>query len=105
MITDIEKFFSELAIIGESNVRTRLAQGIYGQNKIPLIHEWLRKEEEKRINLATSRAESAASRAEVATLEQLRIARSAKNAAWIAAIVAIIGITISIILNIWYPPK
>jgi hypothetical protein len=100
MMPDKDALFSKLASAGEKSVREKLAQGVYGPDKINLVHEWLRQREEERINDATSRAASAASRAEAATSEQLRLTRSATRAAWIAAMAAIIAIIVPIILEI-----
>ncbi|MBU0477902.1 hypothetical protein KKC91_04985 [bacterium] len=84
MSIDPKVLFPILENTGESQVRIKLAQGVYGEEKIPIVYEWLRIKDEERINLSSSRNKAAA-------LEQLRIASSAKNAAWIAAIAAIIA--------------
>jgi len=94
---DKEELFASLESSGEKTVREKLAQKVYGPQKIDLVHEWLRQKEELRINEATSRADSAASRAESATLEQLRLTRRANIAAYIAAAAAITTIAIEII--------
>lgn len=105
MIENKEVFFAALESVGEKTVRENLAQRVYGSDKISLINEWLRQQQERRINEATSAAREAASRAEAATSkqlelteEQLRLTRSANRAAWIAAIAAIIAIIVTIII-------
>jgi len=90
MISNKDEFYTKLESTGEKSVREKLAQGVYGSEKIPLINEWLRQQEEKRIEEATSRANLAASRAEEATIEQLRLTRSAVRATWLAASAAIL---------------
>ena len=84
MSIDPKVLFPILENTGEPQVRIKLAQGVYGEKKIPIVYEWLRIKDEERINLSSSCNKAAA-------LEQLRIASSARNAAWIAAIAAIIA--------------
>jgi hypothetical protein len=81
-----DEFFAELDEAGEDEVRVRLATKIYTDvnEKGALAREWLQRRELSRTaELERSRAAS--------SLEQIRIARSAKNAAWTAAIAAIIA--------------
>ncbi len=70
MITDKDKFFVELEAVGEQTVREKLAQGVYGQGKIALINEWLRK-------LDASRSEGTLLRQEERDLEANDLAREA----------------------------
>ncbi len=82
-----EQFFRELTDLGESEVRTRIATKRYGPHsaKMALAGQWLQEQERDR--------------ASDSNLEQMRIARSAKNAAWAAAIAAVIA-AISAIISI-----
>ncbi len=119
MTIDKEKFFSELETLGEKEVREKIPSGVYGTKKLPFVKEWLRQQDElkeesrfSRIEereeellsiareaneiaiLARDEANSANSIAESALLEAResnQTARSAKNAAWSAAIAAIIS--------------
>lgn len=81
MITDKDKFFAKLEAIGEQTVREKLAQGVYGQGKIPLIEEWLRQ-------LDASRSEGTLSRQEERDLEGNELAREANAVAREANVVA-----------------
>src|SRR5690349_16848946 len=87
-----ESFFAELDKLGEEVVRTRVVTRAYTSvnAKLPLAQEWLRLRDQ-------ARSEEASRRIESANLEQIRIARSAKNAAWAAAIAAIIAAIFAII--------
>jgi hypothetical protein len=58
MIDNVDGFFSELASQGEEFVRKRLARGDFANHKIPLVQEWLRLQEERRLNNAVSRSEA-----------------------------------------------
>ena len=46
-IPDRDKLWAELEATGESDVRIKLASGVYGSWKVPLIKEWLRRKEER----------------------------------------------------------
>lgn len=79
-----EQFWAELDELGEEQVRVNLdVTKIYGDvgSKRALALEWLRRRDQ--------------SRSETSNREQMRIARSAKNAAWIAAIAAIVAAIIA----------
>ena len=80
MAIDHEALWRELKLdeLGIDAVRAKLAAGVFGTKRRPVIEEWLRRQDQL---LASAEAErSAASNA-----EQLSIARSAKDAAWAAA--------------------
>ncbi len=74
-----EELWANLEKLGEEQVRERLATKVSGDagKKRALVVEWLREKDQSRKNTSN--------------LEQIRIARSAKNAAWSAAIAAIIA--------------
>ncbi|MBK8016115.1 MAG: hypothetical protein IPK20_04935 [Betaproteobacteria bacterium] len=77
MIPDAEELFAKLEQEGEPTVRTRLAQGVYGQQKTPLVIEWLHQKEQ--------------SRADILANENLKTTKSAHMAAWVAACAAVIS--------------
>ncbi|MEX0954612.1 MAG: hypothetical protein WDZ83_05300 [Rhizobiaceae bacterium] len=86
-----ESFWAELDKLGEDEVRTRVVTKRFGQaqQKMALAQAWLQERDRSRMDASNS--------------EQIRIARSAKNAAWaaviaatIAAICAIISIAVSL---------
>jgi hypothetical protein len=74
-----EQFWDDLEKIGEEGVRANLVTKVYGDlgAKHDLAEAWLESKERSRIAASSA--------------EQHRIARSAKNAAWIAAIAAIVA--------------
>jgi hypothetical protein len=77
--------FAEFEELGEADVRLRLKMNhwLRGSPKTALAEEWVRAKDDARIDASNA--------------EHLRIARSEKNAAWIAAISAMIAIIISVI--------
>ena len=94
-----DEFFAELETTGELQVRTNIAQKYYGfhNGKMQLAEEWLRIKDQ-------DRRDSADAREEAARREQINIARSAKNAAWVAAIAAIIAAICAAAAVIINPP-
>lgn len=88
---DVDEFFAELDALREDEVRKRLAsKSIWGGARKTLAEEWLRREDQRR-------ADAAEARMLASNREQIRIARSAKNAAWAAATAAIIAAICAII--------
>ena len=45
MIVNKDELWAGLEVDGEQTVRVKLAQGLYGRNKGPLVEEWLRRKE------------------------------------------------------------
>lgn len=82
--TTAEKF-AEWEALGEDVVRTQYNTGRFGDvgDKRALAKMWLDRKDQERIDASNSAT--------------LRIARSAKNAAWVAAISAIVAMIISVI--------
>jgi hypothetical protein len=90
-----EQFWKELEAKGEKQVRIDLQRGFYGNpmtaDRYSLACQWLRKIEQE--HLLSSRKQSGA-----VSRGQIRLAPSAKNAAWIIAIVVIAAVILSAIL-------
>jgi len=84
---DAEELKSRLEEIGECKVRERLAGNIYGLQERPIVEEWLLSKERER--------------SEKKMDENINIARSAKHAAWVAAIAALISALAAIASWIW----
>ncbi|MCL4416756.1 MAG: hypothetical protein M1371_10225 [Actinobacteria bacterium] len=84
---DTEEFKSRLEKIGEEKVREYLANNVYRPEEKQIVEEWLSSKKEKRINKNKD--------------ININIAKSAKNAAWIAAIAAIISAIAAITSWIW----
>jgi hypothetical protein len=93
MSVDKEKLWASLEVAGERKVRENLAHGIYGERKKRLVEEWLRQ---------TGEAHSEAQQERVNNLhtDEINIARSAKNAAWVAAGAAVIAALAAIWANL-----
>jgi hypothetical protein len=86
-----QKFWAELEELGEDGVRERLIGKIYSSanHKKELAEEWLRVQEGIRSEIKENEIRSQ-------NKESIDISRSAKNAAWVAAVCAAIAILISI---------
>ncbi len=82
-MNNIGEFKRKIEETGENKVRERLASGIYGPKKTPIVKEWLAYREKERNDVKYQ--------------ETLLIAKSAKRAAWVAAVVAIISALVTVI--------
>lgn len=87
MMIDAEELKRRLEESGEDKVRERLASNIYGSQERPIVEEWLLSKEREKSDKKME--------------EYLNIARSAKHAAWIAAIAALISAMAAIAAWIW----
>lgn len=76
-MVDVEQLKRRLEETGEDKVRERLASGVYGPRERSIVEEWLSSKEKKE----SGRREK----------EYLHIATSAKRAAWVSAIAALIS--------------
>lgn len=76
-MSDKNQVIEECQKVGEDEVRLRIKQGIYNRIKRTYAEEWL--ESQARL------------RSEASSSEQMRVTRSAKNAAWAAAIAAMVA--------------
>lgn len=83
-------FEAELEKDGEEGVRQKLAYGAYSSGKRPLVESWLRKKAEEKQALIQNREATH-------KVAEIGIARSAKNAAWVAAAAAVISVVISLV--------
>lgn len=93
MPLDKEQLWSQFAAAGEDKVRENIIAQRYGQSdsyKERFALEWLREKEQERVA-------NAARRAEELIAEQIEIARSVKNATWVAASAAIIAAIIAVV--------
>lgn len=73
--------FAKLDNESEEFVRTRLAQGVYGRELVPIVEEWLRSKENSRKHAAASRAETREEQAIALAWEANQIAREAVRTA------------------------
>ena len=87
MMIDVEELKRRLEESGKDKVRERLASNIYGSQERPVVEEWLLSKEREKSDKKME--------------EYLNIARSAKHAAWIAAIAALISAMAAIAAWIW----
>ena len=77
MRIDVEELKQRLEKVGECKVRERLANNIYGIPERPIVESWLLSKEGEK--------------SEEKMKEYINIAKSAKCAAWVAAVAALIS--------------
>lgn len=87
MMIDVEELMRRLEEIGEVKVREYLASGVYGPKERHIVEEWLSSKERKEVR----RREE----------EYLRIAISAKRAAWMSTIAALVSALAAIAAWLW----
>ncbi len=90
-----DELWPKLDELGEAEVRKRLTQGVYGQQKLPLIQAWLAKKEGERTDTATQRQEIRESKALELSAEANSIARRSNAIAWIAAVISALALLVS----------
>ena len=96
-IDPTDQRWNEFEILGEIQVRKNLANRIYSEEKILLADQWLLHSE------SVLRAAEFA-KMDASNFEQIRVARSAKNAAWTAAITAIAAAIIAAVCAVMGAP-
>ena len=84
-----KKLYKKFEEMGEEAVRDALAGRLFDQIKTHYANRWLEA-------LERSRADTDRNREASVSEAQIDIARSAKNAAWIAATIAIVAMLITI---------
>lgn len=84
---DAEGLKRKLEEIGEEKVRERLASNIYGARERAIVEEWLSSKEKERNAKKMD--------------EYLKITRSAKYAAWVAAIAALVSALAAVAAWLW----
>ena len=78
MIQNVDKLHENLEREGESSVRIGLAKGVYGEDKKPIVREWLHQKEQFRADQHASAV--------------LKNAKHANLAAWVSTCAAIVSI-------------
>lgn len=88
-MSDNNEFYDQLESNGETAVREKLALGTYGSKKKLLVIEWLRRKEQEQ-------TEQQFEKTLEINLGALSAAKSSRNAAWTAAVIAILAFVSSI---------
>ena len=91
-----DQFWPTLDALGEEEVRTRLAQGVYGQQKVPLVQAWLTSKESERAEAAAQRQEIRANSALQLSADANSIARGSRTAAWVAIFVSVLAFLVAL---------
>lgn len=99
-----DELWPKLEAVGEDQVRRRLAQGAYGEQKIPLVNEWLARKDRQRNdakgqNEDTREDQSLKLSAEANSIarEGNAISRRSNIAAWIAVAISLLALAVAIV--------
>lgn len=90
-----DQFWPTLDALGEEEVRRRLAQRVYGQQKIPLVQAWLARRESEHAEAAAQRQEIRANEALRLSAEGNSLARGSKAAAWVAVVISALALVVA----------
>jgi hypothetical protein len=83
-LADPNDLWPELDQLGEAEVRRRLLLNAYSHTKVPAVQAWLEKKE-------AERQEQASERDRLLRNQEVAILRSTRNAAWVAALAALLS--------------
>ena len=90
---DPDELWANLEQLGEKEVRRKVLLNAYGPNKRPAVQAWLQSKE-------AERAQDRDSKDQAQRSDELGILRSTKNAAWVAAVAALLSM-ISAAIAVW----
>ena len=90
-----EELWPTLESLGEAEVRKRLAQGVYGEQKIPVIREWLATKEAAKQDNRESQSLNLAEEANSIAAKANSISRQSNVIAWVALAVSFLGLLMS----------
>ena len=97
-MSDYHEFIAGLVELGEAKVRANLAQGIWANRRKSWAERWLH-DEELKLSAATKVAGvSSAREANAIAQSSLNTARSAKTAAWVAALSVVIAAVVALLV-------
>jgi len=99
-----DEFVATLASLGETEVRARLAQGVWASRHKTWAEQWLHAkgvEQDRRNQGATI---SSAQDANATSQASLKVARSARNAAWVAACAAVVAAVVAVLVYVASKP-
>ena len=91
----LQELRPKLEALGETKVRGRLAQGVYGEDKAPIVQEWLAEKVRARQDEHTARSLDLAESANVLDAEGNAISRRSNLVSWIALVVSLAGLVMS----------
>jgi hypothetical protein len=103
MIT-ADELWPKLDADGEDKVREKLAQGVYGQQKIPLVNEWLARKDRQRADAANQHRDARedetlklSAEANSIARESNAISRRSNVAAWVAVAISVVALLVAIV--------
>ena len=110
-MNEYEDFIASLAALGEAEVRTKVAQGVWANKRKFWAEGWLRSKETEQAgyNQATALAlaaddTAAAKKANEIAQSNLEATRSEKNAAWVAALAAVVAAIFAALAYVFSKP-
>ncbi|MGH8148208.1 MAG: hypothetical protein ACREPY_17995 [Rhodanobacteraceae bacterium] len=92
-----EEFIAELSALGQTEVQSKLAQGIWANKHLLWAESWLRDAHASRKAEIEAAGVDAAKEANAIARASVGAARSSRNAAWIAAWAAIVAATVAVV--------
>lgn len=92
-----DELWPKLETLGEVEVRKRLAQDVYGQQKRPLVEAWLATKDSEHTEAAAQRHEIRENKALQLSAEANSIARGSKTVAVIAVTVSALALLVAIV--------
>jgi hypothetical protein len=97
MLADLKAFYAKLEAAGEQAARDALAQGAYGNEKRPVVEEWLRQKAADRNDAATGRVASREEKRIDLAQEANDIARSSARIARAAHRISVLSIFVALV--------
>lgn len=101
---DYDEFIASLTSLGEAEVSTKLAQGVWANRRKFWAEGWLQARAAKRDAGNTKVGLETAQEANAIAAANLKASRSSKNAAWVAAIAAIVAAICAIVAIVYSKP-
>lgn len=96
-VSDHDNFVTDLRQIGESDVSAKLAQGVFAGKHKSWAEQWLQEAQTHGQVVRDMETLALAREANVIASKSLSTSKSAKNAAWLAAVVAVCALVISLL--------
>ncbi len=98
-MTSADDFWPTLEALGEDDVRKRLAEGVYGQQKRPLVEAWLTMKETAHGEAVAGQKDIREEKALQLSAEANSIARSSRTVAWCAFVISALMLLIYLVIE------
>lgn len=94
---EYEEFVENLSALGETEVRSKLAQGVWANKHRSWADSWLRDAQASRVAEIAAAGVNAAKEANAIARKSVAAARSSRIAAWVAAWAAIAAAAVAVV--------